>query len=47
MRVIGFVLANRYAAASLSGLGIEHDLRSAAFGRAAGERDGAATILQQ
>ena len=38
-RVIGLVFARRDAAASLFGSGLEHRLRSAAFGRSGGERD--------
>src|SRR5271155_966176 len=37
--VIGLIFAHRDAAAGLLGFGLEHDLRSAAFGRAVGERD--------
>src|ERR1700719_4930926 len=38
-RVIGLIFAHRDAAAGLLGFGLEHDLRSAAFGSAVGERD--------
>src|ERR1700704_2494830 len=37
--LIGLIFAHRDAAAGLLGFGLEHDLRSAAFGSAVGERD--------
>src|SRR5258707_155853 len=37
--VVGLVFTHRDAAASLLGFGLEHPLRSAALGRAAGQRD--------